>query len=76
LKKFGVISSIDKDDMINASIEDNARSYSDVVEKLQASLFRRIRSNGHLRESIRLAKQRTNSFADFERLAIGRREDQ
>jgi hypothetical protein len=63
-----------RDDMINASIENRAREHSDLVGALHKALKRRTETNEALRRSIRIAKHRTNSFADFERMAIRREE--
>lgn len=71
LKKLHLISQFSKDDMINASIEDKFREHKSLVERLQKTLHRRLVSNEHLRESIRIARDKTNSFAEFESFARG-----
>lgn len=63
-----------RDDIINAQIEDKARDHANLVGLLHTALAKRSKSNGALRESIRIAKERTNSFADFERMTIRREE--
>ena len=68
LKKLGIISPIEKDEIINAQIENKAREYDDAVIRLHESLERRATSMRHLRESLRVANSRTNSFVEFERL--------
>lgn len=75
LKRWGIIRPFSDDELINASIEDKARDNEKVIEGLQGALFRRIAANANLRESIRIAKHRTNSFEAFERQIIGRRDD-
>lgn len=75
LRRIGVLPPFDKDDVLNASIDDKQRDTRLVIEKLEGSMARRHETNAHLRESIKIAKRRTNSFADFERLARGHRED-
>lgn len=70
-----VMSSATRDDFINAQIEDKAREHSDIVGALHAAFFRRRLSNDALRESIRIAKERTNSFEDFERMAHIRQQE-
>jgi hypothetical protein len=75
LRKLHVINPLfDEDDMINASIEDKAKEHESVVRRLATTLSRREILNGELRESIKLAREATNSFADFERLTIRRKE--
>ena len=65
----------DENDMINASIEDQSRDHANLLEKLQGTLSRRLAVSNELRESIRIARERTNSFADFEKLTIRRNKD-
>lgn len=72
LKRLGIVSPIEKDDIINASIEDKAREFDDTVVALRESLHRRREKFAHLRESIQLAKERTHAFEDFEKLTVGR----
>lgn len=67
LQRWGIIRPYSDDDMINASIEDKARDNEKIIERLQGALYRRLATNEHLRESIRIAKHRTNSFEAFER---------
>jgi hypothetical protein len=67
LQKWGFISAFDKDDVLNATIEDKAQETEKVIEGIRSSLERRIATNGILRDSIRIAKHRTNSFEQFER---------
>lgn len=75
LRRIGVLPPFDKDDVLNALIDDKKRDTRIVMEKLEGSFARRHETNAYLRESIKIAKHRTNSFADFERLARGHRED-
>lgn len=63
-----------RDERINAQIEDNARDHSNIVGALHAAFSRRHERNDRLREAIRIARQRTSSFADFERMAIRKEE--
>jgi len=63
-----------RDDDINQSIEEKAEEHSHLVGLLHEALSRRTQSNGTLRNSIQIAKHRTNSFADFERMTIRREE--
>lgn len=72
LKKWGVLRRFDEDDVINASIEDKARDSEKLIERLHVAIYRRLATNQHLRESIRIAKHRTNSFEAFEREIGGR----
>jgi hypothetical protein len=74
MRRFHWIPKETRDDTINASIEEKALDHSNLVGELHEALKRRSQSNGVLRESIRIAKHRTNSFADFERMAIRREE--
>jgi hypothetical protein len=78
LKRLGIISPIEKDDIINAQIENSTRDYDRTLTKLHAALEKRNTSMQHLRESLRMASTRTNSFADFERLTetLGRRTEE
>lgn len=64
-----------RDDVINAQIEDKARDHASLVRALHEAFQKRSKSNGALRESIRIAKERTNSFSDFERLMAMHREE-
>ena len=73
LKRLGIISSIEKDDIINAEIEDTARDYDGTMTKLHVALNKRVTSMRHLRESLKVANIRTNSFSDFERLTTAAR---
>ena len=66
LKKLGWIDPFDEDDMLNAQIEDTARDYRGLIEKLHQSFYRRLQTNQELKRTIQIAKNRTNSFADFE----------
>lgn len=75
LKRLGWVAPFDKDDVLNASIEDKQRDTEKVIGRLQYALTKRFASNAHLRETIKLAKHRTNSFEAFERHMVGRRDD-
>jgi hypothetical protein len=76
LRKLHILSQpFDEDDMINASIEDKERHHRSLVGQLASTLIRRESLNDELRESIKIAREQTNSFADFETLTI-RRKDQ
>jgi hypothetical protein len=63
-----------RDEDINSSIEKKAEEHSKLVGLLHDALSRRSQSNGALKNSIQIAEHRTNSFADFERMAIRREE--
>ena len=65
---MGFLPKYSEDDRINASTEDAARVHESAVSRLHEATQRRVKGNEALRQSIRLAKQRTNSFADFEQL--------
>lgn len=64
----------DENDVMNAEMEDKERVHSSLVRDLTRVLTRREALNDHLRESIKIAREQTNSFADFERLTGRRRE--
>lgn len=64
----------DEDDMINASIEDKERHHRSLVGQLASTLMRRESLNDELRASIKIAREQTTSFADFERLTIRRKD--
>lgn len=74
MRRFHWVPKETRDEEVNASIEEKAQEHSHLIGALHAALSRRSVSNGALRESIRIAKHRTNSFADFERMAIRREE--
>lgn len=75
LRKLHVIPpTFDEDDMINASIEDKEREHRSLVQKLASTLTKREQLNDELRESIKIAREATSSFADFERLTIRRKD--
>lgn len=75
LRKLHVIPpTFDEDDLINASIEDKAREHHSLVRQLTTTLSRHTKLNNELRASIKMAREATNSFADFERLTIRRKE--
>jgi hypothetical protein len=63
-----------RDEYLNAETDDMAHDVGKIVERVQRSIARRSRGNEALRRSIQIAKSRTNSFADFERMAIRREE--
>lgn len=63
-----------RDDHINAEIDNAAHDHSKAIDDLSDAVVKRSKSNGVLRESIRIAKESTNSFVDFELLTIRRRE--
>lgn len=63
-----------RDEDINEVIEKKAEEHSRLVDRLHEALSRRAQSNGALRDSIQIARNRTNSFAEFERMAIRREE--
>jgi hypothetical protein len=75
LKKLRIISPFSEDDMINASIEDKYRDHESLIGRLQVTLHNRLATNDRLREAIRIAKSRTSSFEDFERVMIHREGD-
>jgi hypothetical protein len=66
LQWLGITEAFSGDDVINASTEDAARDHSSIVEQLHESIKKRVQGNEALRQSIFVAKQRTNSFAEFE----------
>jgi hypothetical protein len=74
MRRFTWIPKTQRDETINESIEANADEHSRLVGALHLALKRRLETNGALRESIRIAKRRTTSFADFERMTIHREE--
>ena len=71
LKKFGVQPRIERDE-INESIENKAQELNAVIGKLRKHLSAKNNSVEHLRESIAIARERTHSFEDFERMTTGR----
>lgn len=75
MKWLGLHDPASRDEIINAQIEDNARDHSNAVDKFQAAVSRRNESNERLRDAIRIARQRTSSFADFERMIIRKEAD-
>jgi hypothetical protein len=66
LVQLGFLPKFSEDDRINASTEDAARTHETAVSKLHEAAQDRKQSNEALRQSIHVAKKRTNSFADFE----------
>lgn len=68
LRRWGWIPPFDADDVLNAQLEDKARDNEKVVARLRKTLTQRLEVNEHLRKSIQIAKRRTNSFEEFERL--------
>lgn len=74
LRRWGILPPFDKDDVLNASIEDRARDNEKVIERLHHSLSKRFEVNDRLRQSIKIAKRRTNSFEQFERYIAGRKD--
>jgi hypothetical protein len=72
LRKFGFEET--RDDQINATIDDSERDHLHLVQALQEAFTRRRAGNAKLRQSLHIAAQRTNSFADFERMTIRREE--
>jgi len=67
LKKLGFMPKFTEDDIINASTEDAARVHETAVSRLHEATQRRMKGNDALRQSLIIAKIRTNSFEDFER---------
>jgi hypothetical protein len=63
-----------RDEIINAQIEDEARNHEKLIGQLRGAIDRRVVTNDELRHAIRIAKHRTSSFADFERMSIRREE--
>jgi|EndMetStandDraft_3_1072993.scaffolds.fasta_scaffold1119224_2 hypothetical protein len=74
-RRWGILPPFDKDDVLNASIENKARDNEKVIERLQTLLSRRFEINERLRQSIKIAKRRTNSFEEFEQYIVGRTDD-
>jgi hypothetical protein len=72
LKRLGLVRPFTDDEVINAEIEDKAREHETLIGRLDLAFMRRSVSNAHLRESLRIAKRRTNSFAEFEKHFVGR----
>jgi hypothetical protein len=72
LQRIGLLPKFDKDDVLNATIEDKVREHESVVDRLHHTMNKRLETNALLRKSIAIAKQRTNSFEAFERLALRR----
>lgn len=64
----------DDNDLLNAEAEDKQRDHQSLVAELATTLVRREELNSRLRESIKIARKQTNSFADFESLTNRRRE--
>lgn len=74
LKKLHIVEAFDENDVINAQIEDKERHHHSLVDRLADTLIRRTQLNDELRESIKIAREATTSFADFERLTIRRKD--
>lgn len=72
LQRIGILPPFDENDVLNASIEDKARDNEKVVERLKTSLSRRHEANFRLRTALNIAKRRTTSFEEFERMISGR----
>jgi hypothetical protein len=72
LRRVGLISQFSEDDMINASTEDKLREHETLVQRAQGTLHARIAANEHLRDSIRIASERTDAFGEFERKILRR----
>lgn len=68
LRKLGLVEAYDKDDVVNAEIEDKLRDYEKAVESYQSAARERRISNQVLRHAIEAAKERTSSFEDMEEL--------
>jgi hypothetical protein len=75
LQRWGFLPPFSKDDVLNAEVEDKARHNEKVVQRLRASLSKRHEANGRLRHSITIAKRRTNSFEQFERMIARKNAD-
>lgn len=75
LQRLGLIDPFDKDDVINATIDNAARDSDKAIEGIRATLEKRFATNHKLRESIQIAKRRTNSFEQFERQITRGRND-
>lgn len=67
LKYMGLVRQYTDDDVINAENDDALRTHSSAVVNLHESIERRLQGNEALRRSITIAKDRTNSFGEFER---------
>jgi hypothetical protein len=72
LRRFGFEDT--RDEQINAEVDDSERDHLHLVDALQEAFARRKVNNAKLRHSLHIAEQRTNSFADFERMTIRRKE--
>jgi hypothetical protein len=64
----------DENDVMNAEVEDKQREHHSLVQEIGKIMVRREELNDKLRESIKIAREQTSSFADFERLTGRRRE--
>lgn len=68
LQRLGVIDPFDKNDVLNAQIENGLHGYEQVANKVRSETDKRKRSNRHLRDVLHNANSRANEFADLERL--------
>jgi hypothetical protein len=73
LEKIGISSHSSRDDEINRSMENSSQEFNDALGHMRDKLKKNNETTEHLRQSIALAKERTSSFADFERLSSRRR---
>jgi hypothetical protein len=74
LARLGLIHRQTRDDYINAQNEEAVRSYEKATVALRNAIAQHTRGSNALRHSIRVARSRTNSFADFERMAVRKEE--
>lgn len=72
LRRWGVLPPFDRNDVLNADIEDKSRDTEKVIGRIRSSLGKRHEANARLRHSLLIARRRTNSFEQFEALISGR----
>lgn len=72
LQRWGILPQFDRDDVLNADIEDKARDTEDVIGRIRSSINKRHEVNARLRHSLLIARRRTNSFEAFEAFISGR----
>lgn len=72
LRRWGIIAPFDRNDVLNADIEDKARDTQDVIGRIRSSINKRHEVNARLRHSLLIARHRTRSFEAFEAFISGR----
>lgn len=73
LKRVGLYDPVDKNELLNASTEDAARSYESRVSEACEVTQERTHGNEALRRTLQDARLRTNSFVEFEQSIRRRR---